>query len=101
VQHKWKKDTKKVLKNKNLLENILNILLGVSWAIVFLGGLIGFKLMIYNGLLLAVVFSIVGILIGFIFVAIFEIALIQIKKYEQIKKQTNLLEKINDKLSNN
>jgi cytochrome c biogenesis protein CcdA len=89
------------MKNRNFLENILNILLGVSWAIVFLGALIGFKLMIYNGLFLAIVSSIVGLLIGFIFVAIFEIALIQIRKYDQITKQTELLEKINDKLSDN
>jgi cytochrome c biogenesis protein CcdA len=89
------------LQKKSFLENILNILLGISWAIVCLGALIGYKLMIYNGLVMAIISSFIGIIIGFIFVAIFEIALIQVKKFEEIKEQTNILKQINDKLSNN
>jgi hypothetical protein len=88
-------------KRKSYLENILNILLGVSWAIVFLGAIVGFKMMIYNGLVMAIISSFFGMLIGFVFVSIFEIALIQIKKYEQIKNQTQILSEINEKLSNN
>jgi hypothetical protein len=73
----------------------------VSWAIVFLGAIVGFKMMIYNGLVMAIISSFFGMLIGFVFVSIFEIALIQIKKYEQIKNQTQILSEINEKLSNN
>jgi hypothetical protein len=90
-----------VQENKTFLENILNILLGISWAILFFSAIIGFKLMIHNGLLIAIIGSFFGVLVGFVFISIFEIALIEVKKFHEIKKQTDILNQINDKLSNN
>jgi len=53
------------------------------------------------GLFAALVGAFIGSLGGLFFVVVFEIARQQSEKLEEIKKQTKLLEKIDEKLSSN
>ena len=76
---------------------LLNFLQGSSLA---LGIVVAIKLftIFYNfGLIIALLCSFIGFLIGVSFVVIFEVAKQQIEKLKEIKKQTQLLEKLLEK----
>jgi hypothetical protein len=85
---------------KPLIIILINILIGVSWALVALGALIAFKHSQHLGLLTSIIFSFFGMIGGFTLVVIFEMCLLQYHKLQESKKQTKILEEIRDRVSN-
>jgi hypothetical protein len=82
---------------RSTLVRLISFLLGVAWAFVMLGitftFLSYFKVSIIDSLL----FSFLGSLPGLFFVVVLEYILVGLQRFEEIKKQTNLLEEIVDK----
>ncbi len=89
-----------MIKNRTLFEKILSLLQGSSWALAILGGLYAFLLFSPFGFLVALMSATFLFLSGFFFVVVFEIAQIQIEKLEELKKHTQLLEKLTHSQSN-
>lgn len=85
---------------KPLIIVIINVLLGVSWALVALGALVAYNHSQQMGIVTSVIMSFFGMLSGFVFVVIFEMCLLQYEKLQEAKKQTKLLEDIKNKIEN-
>lgn len=92
---------------KSYFEILLSILLGVSWALVLIGGVKLFLMFLSFGVIFAISAGFFGSLFGLFLVLLVELTFIQVEKLKEIKKQTRLLEIIanqtqkNDILSNN
>jgi hypothetical protein len=82
------------LNRQSLFERLLSLLQGVAWALVFVGFISSFLTFYHLGLFVALIGAFMGALVGLFFVAIFEIAQVQIDKLKELKKQTKLLEKL-------
>ncbi|WP_458701431.1 hypothetical protein ACKGJI_04780 [Sulfurospirillum sp. 1307] len=82
-------------------EKLISLLQGASWAFAFLGGVTLYSFFSPFGLVFSLLAAFIGSLAGLFLVIILEIANIQFEKLYEIKKQTKLLEKIDEKLSNN
>ena len=81
-------------KERLRFEKFLSFAQGASWALALAGGSYTFLLFLPFGLIIASIISLFCFLAGFFFVAVFEMAQIQIEKYEEMKKQTHLLEQL-------
>lgn len=75
-------------------EKLLSLLQGASWALALAGGGYTFLLFLPFGFIIASLIALFFFLFGCFFVIIFEMAQLQLDKYEEIKKQTHLLEKL-------
>jgi len=80
---------------------IINFLLGVAWAFVLIGAFSSFLAFSSNDILSAVISAIIGALPGFIAVLLLEYIITSKEKYEELKKQTKLLEKLLQKQEQN
>ena len=92
--------------NRIIVQNILDFLTGVSWAVVVLGAFFFFSLFSKLGLGVALIAAFFGMIFGFILVSVFESIKIHIQNQEELQKQTLLLQEIletlnSEKLSDN
>lgn len=76
-------------------EKLLSFLQGASWALAIAGGGYTFLLFLPFGTIIASIIALFFFLTGCFFVIIFSMAQLQLDKYEELKKQTHLLEKLN------
>jgi CHASE3 domain sensor protein len=79
---------------KDIYERIINFLLGASWAIVLFGALITFKLFIALGLALAIFLTLLYVIVSLFLILGLDAFLVNKKRLQEAKKQTQLLEKI-------
>jgi len=84
--------------NKRIVQNILDFLLGVSWAIIVLGAFLFFIIFSSFGLIASIIAAFFGMIFGFILVIIFESVRVLFESYEEIKKQNSLLKDIINKM---
>lgn len=75
-------------------EKLLSLLQGASWALALAGGFYTFLLFFPFGFIIASIIALFFFLTGCFFVIIFEMAQLQLDKMEELKKQTQLLEKL-------
>jgi uncharacterized membrane protein required for colicin V production len=73
---------------------VINFLLGVAWAIVFIGAVSSFLSFYHTSILFAVVSGLIGTLPGMVAILLLEHIITSKEKLVELKKQTFLLEKI-------
>ena len=83
------------------LSFVVNFLLGVAWASVLLGAVTSFLVFYQDNLLLALVSACIGALPGMISVLLLEHIITGKEKHLELKKQTELLEKLLIQKENN
>ncbi len=83
------------------LSFVVNFLLGVAWASVLLGAVTSFLVFYQDNLLLALVSACMGALPGMISVLLLEHIITGKEKHLELKKQTELLEKLLIQKENN
>jgi len=81
------------------LSLIINFLLGAAWAFVLIGAITSFFSTHHAGFLLSLVSLCIGTIPGLLFVVLIEYLITFFNKYEELKKQTKLLEKLVDSKS--
>jgi hypothetical protein len=79
---------------KDIFDRILNFLLGASWAIVFFGALITFKLFLVLGIVTTILITFLFIIISLFLVLTLDAFSTNKQRLIEAKKQTELLEKI-------
>lgn len=82
---------------KERFDRIVSFLLGASWAIVIFGALITFQIFFFLGLSLALFITIAFIVISLFLILALDAFAINREKYYEMKKQSELLEKIHSK----
>ncbi len=82
---------------KSKFDRIISFLLGASWAIVLFGALITFKTFIFLGFSLSLFITILFVIVSLFMILILDAFAINRQKLLEMKKQTNLLEKIYSK----
>jgi len=82
---------------KEKFDRIISFLLGASWAIVIFGALITFKSTLFFGFGLSLFLTILYIFISLFMILVLDAFVINRQKLQEIKKQTELLEKIYSK----
>ena len=83
---------------KNLFETLLSFLLGISWAVLILGGLLTFKTFLDFGLFTAILATIIFIFITLFFILVLETMNVFRDGHEEKRKQTKLLYDIRELL---
>ncbi len=73
---------------------VVNFLLGVAWAVVFIGIVTSFLSFYQNNLFFATVFALISAIPGLLGVLLLEYIITDKEKHEELKKQTKLLEKL-------
>lgn len=79
------------------LARLISFLLGVAWAFVLLGIALTFLTYFKLSILDAFTFGFLGAIPGLILVVVLEYVLIGLHRFEEMKKQTKLLEEIIDR----
>ncbi|MCK4974091.1 MAG: hypothetical protein KAR81_02470 [Sulfurimonas sp.] len=79
---------------KDKFDRIISFLLGASSAIVVFGALITFQLLSFLGFPLALFITIIFIVISLFMILALDAFSINRQKFEEIKKQTKLLEEL-------
>ena len=87
--------------NRKIVQNILDFLLGVSWAIVFLGAFFFFFIFTPLGLITAFIAAFFGMILGFVLIVVFESMKALFENSEELKKQNILLKELIEKLPDN
>ena len=73
---------------------IINFLLGVAWAFVLIGAVTSFLTFYSTSWFFAIVSALIGALPGLIGILLLEHIITNKEKYEELKKQTQLLEEL-------
>ncbi len=73
---------------------MINFLLGVAWAFVLIGAVTSFFTFYADSFVLAVISACIGALPGMVAVLLLEYIITSKEKYEELKKQTKLLEEL-------
>ena len=73
---------------------LINFLLGASWAFAFMGAVIFFYLFLHIGILYSILGSFLGAIPGLFLVLLIEYFIMRQEKFDELKKQTKLLEKL-------
>ena len=73
---------------------IINFLLGVAWASVLIGVSTSFFSFYNTSIFSAIIYAFIGALPGLVAVLLLEYIITSKEKYEELKKQTELLEKL-------
>jgi hypothetical protein len=76
------------------LNLIINFLLGTAWASVLIGAVTSFLSTYHIGFLLSLISFFIGMIPGLLGVILIEYLIISFNKYEELQKQTKLLEEI-------
>ncbi|MEA1956030.1 MAG: hypothetical protein U9N02_06010 [Campylobacterota bacterium] len=82
---------------KDIFDRMINFLLGASWAVVVFGALLTFKTFIILGFGLSLFITILFILVSLFMILALDAFAVNREKLVEIKKQTELLEKIYSK----
>lgn len=82
---------------KDKFDRIISFLLGASWGIVLFGALITFNVFSFLGLSLTLFITIIFVIISLFLILALDAFAINREKYYEMKKQSELLEKIYDK----
>ena len=80
----------------NSLGFIINFLLGVAWAFVLIGAATSFLAFYNTNLFSALMYALIGALPGMVAVLLLEYIITSKEKYEELKKQTKLLDELVD-----
>ena len=72
---------------------VVNFLLGVAWAFVFLGAFYTFLSFYHQSIVNAALMTFLGALPGLFVVVLLEHVIVGMQRLEELKKQTALLEK--------
>ncbi len=80
------------------LSFVINFLLGVSWAVMLIGATTSFLSFFHGNIFFAIVSALIGAIPGLVAVVLLEYFITDKEKLEELKKQTRLLEKIENKL---
>ncbi len=83
---------------ENALGFIVNFLLGVAWAAVFIGALSSFLSFYQSSFFYALVSALIGALPGMIAILFLEHIITTRQKYQELQKQTKLLQLLLKKL---
>jgi uncharacterized membrane protein YeaQ/YmgE (transglycosylase-associated protein family) len=75
---------------------VISFLLGVAWAFVLIGAVTSFLTFYSTSWLFAIVSALIGTLPGLVGVLLLEHIITNKEKYEELKKQTQLLEELVD-----
>ena len=86
---------------RSIFEGILSLLLGVSWGFLIIGVYLTFNIFSSYSIALAISASFIFLFLGLFLILILEMMDLQMKKYNEIKKQTKLLENLNEAIPNN
>lgn len=81
----------------HILSRLVNFLLGVAWAIVVIGAISTFFYFLKVNFLIAILSAILGAVPGLLIVLFLEYLMLKSEKLEELKKQTELLTKLNSK----
>jgi uncharacterized membrane protein YeaQ/YmgE (transglycosylase-associated protein family) len=73
---------------------VINFLLGVAWAFVLIGAVTSFLTFYSTSWLFAIVSALIGTLPGLVGVLLLEHIITNKEKYEELKKQTQLLKEL-------
>ncbi len=73
---------------------VVNFLLGVAWAFVLIGAVTSFLAFYSTNLFFAIISAFIGALPGLIGILFLEHIITNKEKYEELKKQTQLLEEL-------
>ncbi len=84
---------------KDIFDRTISFLLGASWAIVLFGALITFKIFLFLGLGLSIFLTVMFIVVSLFMILVLDAFAINRQKLQEVKKQTELLEKIYTKES--
>ncbi len=76
------------------LSFVVNFLLGVSWAITLIGAASFFLFYYHNSFFFAIILTLVGALPGLVLILLLEHIITSKEKHLELKKQTEILEKI-------
>ena len=82
---------------RSTLARLISFLLGVAWAFVLLGITFTFLSYFKFSIIDAILFSFLGSIPGLFFVVTLEYILVGLQRFEEIKKQTKLLEEMVDR----
>ena len=82
-------------KERLRFEKLLSLVQGASWALALGGSFYLFLVFLPFGFIAALIVALISFLMGFFFVGVCEIAQIQIEKLEELRKHTQLLERLN------
>jgi purine-cytosine permease-like protein len=82
---------------KDTYEKIVNFLLGASWAILLLGAAIIFKFSSFFGLIIAFFATLLYVIVALFLILFLDLYLVQKEKLREMKKQTKLLENLQQK----
>ena len=75
---------------------IINFLLGVAWAFVLIGAITSFLTFYSDNIFYALISACIGALPGMVAVLLLEYIITSKEKYEELQKQTKLLEELVD-----
>ena len=80
---------------KDIYDKIISFLQGASWAVVLLGALITFNIFFPFGLAFAIFTTIFFIFISLFLILLLDAFAVNRERLQEMKKQTELLEKLN------
>jgi len=83
---------------KDIYERIISFLLGASWAVVFFGALVTFKIFLILGVALSLFLTLIYIIISLFLILALDTFMVNKQKLQEMQKQTKLLEKIEMKM---
>jgi len=86
---------------RSIFEGILSLLLGVSWAFLIIGTYVTFNTFSTYSFYFAILASFIFLFIGLFLILLLEMMDLQMKKFKEMQKQTELLNQINENLPNN
>jgi type VI protein secretion system component VasK len=86
------------MKKKSIAQSLISIFLGASWAIVILFVVISYKILSTHPTIITIGGMIIAIMLALLLILIFEVIALQFDKYDEILKQTSLLEDIKKSL---
>ncbi len=83
------------------LKNVISFLSGVLWATAALSAFFVFIGTLQTGIGYAIAMTVIDLLFWFFWIVIIEMANIQLEKLDELRKQTELLRSIDEKISHN
>ena len=83
------------------LSVVVNFLLGVSWASIFLGAITSFLSLYNESLIYAIIYSVISAIPGMVGVLLLELFITNKEKHLELKKQTVLLKQLLETQNNN
>ena len=83
------------------LQNVISFLSGVLWATAALSAFFVFIATFQTGIGYAIAMTVIDLLFWLFWIVVIEMANIQLQKLDELRKQTELLRSIDEKISHN